>query len=172
MRKLFAILALFTLAACGKDDDANPSPTRGKLVNNNLAGLTYLTLDNKQVTLKSISTGKPMLVNYWATWCAPCVLELPSLIRLQETGMFDIITVSFDGDTARVKDFWAEKQLAPMTILFDRGGIKTSEQLGISGVPTTLILNSDLVVKGVEEGGREWDNAATQAKIYQALRGE
>lgn len=171
MRKLFATLALLALTACGQAaDEQTASPLRDKLRGQNLATFTYPNLDGQETTLQSLTTGKPVLVNYWATWCVPCVLELPSLLRLQQQGKFDVIAVSFDADPALVKQFWADKNLGALPLLFDRGGTKTGQSFGISGVPTTLVLDQQFVIQGLEEGGREWDHAATIAKIYTDLR--
>lgn len=172
MRKLITIFALLTLTACGKTEEEATATLATKLRGQSITELTYQTLDGQPATVKSLHTGKPLLVNYWATWCIPCVLELPSLLKLQQGGMLDVVAVSFDTDPETVKEFWARKNLGALPLLIDRGGAKTVETFGITGVPTTLILDQQLTIQGVEEGGREWDHASTQAKIYQTLRGE
>jgi thiol-disulfide isomerase/thioredoxin len=170
MRRLLTILALLALTACQPAEEQTGSPLRDKLRGQNLADLAYQSFRGDDTTLKSLHDGRPLLVNYWATWCVPCVLELPGLARLQDQGKFQIITVSLDVDPATVATFLENKQLTHLTVLFDRGGAKTAQRLGISSVPTTLVLDQQLVVQGVEEGGREWDHATTIAKVYDDLR--
>lgn len=169
MHKLFATFTLFALTACQPAEE-QPTALRDKLRGQSLSTFTYTNLDGREVTLQSVTTGKPVLVNYWATWCVPCVLELPSLVRLQQQGKFDVVTVSFDVDPATVKEFWAAKGLGKLPMLLDRGGAKTAQNLGVTGVPTTLILDQQMQIQGVEEGGREWDHASTIAKVYDDLR--
>jgi thiol-disulfide isomerase/thioredoxin len=169
MRKLFTLVALLALTACSQADQ-DASPLREKLRGTPMADLTYQAINGDEIALKTLHNGKPVLVNYWATWCVPCVLELPSLQRLEDQGMFQVITVSFDNDPAVVEAFLRDKNLPRLTVLFDRGGANTSQKLGVSGVPTTLILDQQLVLQGLEEGGREWDHASTIAKIYDDLR--
>jgi len=169
MRKFFTLVTLLALSACTPaSEEANP--LREKLRGTDLTSLAYQSISGDETTLKSLHNGKPVLVNYWATWCVPCVLELPSLKRLEDQGKFQVITVSFDNDPAVVENFLQDKKLSNLTVLFDRGGATTAQKLGVSGVPTTLILDQQLVLQGLEEGGREWDHAATIAKIYEDLR--
>jgi thiol-disulfide isomerase/thioredoxin len=170
MHKIFTLVVLLALSACSPASDEVANPLRDKLRGTDLASLAYQAMSGEETTLKSLHNGKPVLVNYWATWCVPCVLELPSLQRLEDQGKFQIITVSFDNDPTLVEKFLKDKNLPHLTVLFDRGGAVTGQKLGISGVPTTLILDQQLVLQGVEEGGREWDHAATIAKIYEDLR--
>lgn len=166
----FSALMVFTLAGCGQSADEFSSPLRDRLRGYNLADTTYLTLNGTPTSLQALHNGKPVVLNYWATWCPPCVMELPSLLRLEQQGAFQVITVSFDGNALDVRRFLKDNNLTGLTVLFDRGGALTSPKLGVNGLPTTLILDQTLTVHGVEEGGRAWDHAATTAKIYTDLR--
>ena len=96
--------------------------------------------DGKPVTLAAFR-GKPVLVNLWATWCAPCVAELPTLDALAKSGKVRVIAVSQDQDPATVAPFLGQRKVTlagyrdptlglslaykanmPMTILFDAQG--------------------------------------------------
>jgi thiol-disulfide isomerase/thioredoxin len=97
----------------------------------------------KPVTLATFK-GKPLLLNVWATWCAPCVREMPTLdaLALREKGALTVLAVSQDLEPAKVQPFLTEHKLTriagyldpdlqfttgmglslPMTILYDAGG--------------------------------------------------
>ena len=177
-----SVVALVLGAALGlgiawwtvSDDDsvANTNPAVQKLVGQNIGTLTYPTLAGVPTTIKALHDGRPVLLNFWATWCLPCVLELPSLQRLAATGRFQVITVSFDVRPEIVQQFLTKHGIADKTVLFDRGGQATASTLGVTGVPTTLVVGQDLTVYGVEVGGRTWDHADMQNKLYQILRQE
>ena len=97
--------------------------------------------DGKSVTLAAMR-GKPTLLNLWATWCAPCVKEMPTLDALaaRETGKLNVIALSQDLEPAKVADFW------------QKGGFKTlrpslDPKLAFStgmgaNLPTTILYDS------------------------------
>ena len=98
--------------------------------------------------------GRPALVNLWATWCAPCVAELPTLDALaaREAGALSVITVSQDSDgaaadgtpepaAAKVDAFFTKMKFAQLGAYLDaESAIMT--QLGISILPTTILYDA------------------------------
>src|SRR4051812_28354483 len=76
--------------------------------------LEFLNVDDKPLRLADL-TGKARLINLWATWCAPCVKEMPSLDRLQAVlpkDRFVVLPISLDGPSkAKVAPFYKEKKL-------------------------------------------------------------
>lgn len=103
------------------------------------------TLDNKEVSLKDFS-GKVVLLNFWATWCVPCVAEMPALERLYQ-GLkdknFEIVAVSMDPEesSAAVSKFVKEKGLS-FTILKDPE-MSIPPQFGVSGFPETYFVGKN-----------------------------
>lgn len=103
------------------------------------------TLDNKEVSLKDFS-GKVVLLNFWATWCVPCVAEMPALERLYQ-GLkdknFEIVAVSTDPEesSADVAKFVKEKGLS-FTILKDPE-MSIPPQFTVSGFPETFFLGKN-----------------------------
>ena len=102
--------------------------------------------------------GHPVLVNLWATWCAPCVKELPTLDALaaQETGKMAVVAVSMDmGGDAQVQPFWKSHGLAALTAYTDaKNGLLSAT--GAAELPTTILYDA----KGREvwrvSGGMDW----------------
>jgi thiol-disulfide isomerase/thioredoxin len=109
--------------------------------------VAFAAPDGKQVTLASFG-GRPLLVNLWATWCAPCIKELPSLAAARFEGV-RVLAVSQDLDAAKVRPFldgrglklepYVDTKLAlstayaanlPVTILYDAAGREVWRRTG------------------------------------------
>ncbi len=90
--------------------------------------------------------GKVVLVNFWATWCAPCRKEMPTLEALQrELGGadFQVLTIATGRNTeAAIKRFFAEAGVEELPILLDRKGALARE-MAVFGLPLTVLLDRD-----------------------------
>jgi thiol-disulfide isomerase/thioredoxin len=104
--------------------------------------------------------GKVVLLNIWATWCAPCRKEMPTLDRLQaELGGpdFEVIAVSMDrGGPDKVKKFFAEIGIEHLALNIDTSG-KAMFTLGAPGLPMTLLIDGKGKEIGRLIGPAEWD---------------
>lgn len=90
----------------------------------------------------TLPTGTPLLVNLWATWCAPCVKELPTLDAAAKAGAgrYIVVAVSQDMDPAKAKAFLARKPFAAIRPLFDP---KLSMSLAYqANLPTTILYDA------------------------------
>ncbi|MFZ5930764.1 MAG: TlpA family protein disulfide reductase [Pseudomonadota bacterium] len=118
--------------------------------------------------------GKVILVNFWATWCAPCRAEMPSLDRLQQAmggKDFEVVIVSLDrAGYAKAAAFLDEIGVKNLTTFIDPG-IKAARQLGALGLPVTLLLNRKGDEIGRVTGPAEWDSAEAKALIAQYVGG-
>ncbi len=116
--------------------------------------------------------GKVLLVNFWATWCAPCVKEMPSLNRLQaEMGKdkFLILPLSLDGPTrSKVAPFYTDNKLANLDIYFDQGR-KAMQALDVSVLPTTILIDKIGREIGRLEGDADWSRPEAAALMKAAL---
>jgi len=110
--------------------------------------------------------GMPILVNFWATWCAPCIAELPAL-QQAATSLADIdlviLLVSIDrGGATKALPFLNERGIvetkakAGMRFGFDRKA-NLPREMGVSGVPTSFLLSSDQTKSWLFKGPFEWD---------------
>lgn len=145
-------------------DDAPPMPAR-----------TLRDAAGNEATLASAYGGEVLVVNLWATWCAPCVEELPTLAALQRRFAgrgVEVVTISVDSEGDRAK---AERELArlsqgalPFWIDISRGVLFDVEA---PGMPITIIY-----VRGEERarlaGGADWSSEEAAALIEAALAGE
>ena len=89
--------------------------------------------------------GRPLLVNLWATWCGPCVVEMPSLDALaaRETGNLRILTISQDDNDGRrkVSDFFAAHHFARLEPYLD-SNMQIMRAVQVDTLPTTILYNS------------------------------
>ena len=80
MKKIITICCFTLLMGCNSSTSQNSNRNNLEL---NQKKSIYLDLENNEVNLSSFK-GKKILINYWATWCGPCIQEMPSLVRAQE----------------------------------------------------------------------------------------
>ena len=107
--------------------------------------LTFLDDQNKQVDLNNYK-GNLILLNFWATWCAPCKEEMPSLDLLQKHENLDKlkifpINVGQDNFETSLK-FFEDLKIKNLKIYFDPP-ITLAKKFGLRGIPTSIILNKD-----------------------------
>jgi thiol-disulfide isomerase/thioredoxin len=116
--------------------------------------------------------GQVLLVNFWATWCAPCVREMPTLDRLQADLAgedFEVIALSQDFDgLMSVPPFYQDHGLSNLEVYIDTRG-KIADALGVVVLPTTLLIDRDGRIVGGLEGPAEWDTPAVKALIRHYL---
>ena len=112
--------------------------------------------------------GQGVVMNFWATWCGPCVEEMPSLDRLATALQGDGITVlplsSDRGGAAQVKGFYAAHGVRNLAIWLDPQGV-AGRQLGLRGLPTTIILDRQGQEVARLEGAAAWDAPEKLAAI-------
>ncbi len=124
-----------------------------------LPELEFAGLDGKRRRLAAFR-GQPVVLNFWATWCAPCVKELPELDRLAVVGGITVLAVSADhGGADAVRPFLAAHKLPHLTVLLDPES-EAVHLLGLLGFPTTLILDAQARLRGRLEGPAAWAGAA------------
>ena len=114
--------------------------------------------------------GKIVFLNFWATWCPTCVVEMPSMEKLHrklKDRDFVLVSISLQDPAAEVKRFFKQNKLT-FTALLDSTG-KTVPGFGIRAIPTTLILDKTGRIIGRVMGTREWDSRESVAMFEQLI---
>ncbi len=115
--------------------------------------------------------GRVVLVNFWATWCAPCESEMPAMERLYQAlprDGFELMAVSIDGIAADVEGFQARYQLS-FPILLDRDQA-VYKRYQTMGVPESLLIDQRGRIVERYVGPREWDAGEYVERIRDLIR--
>jgi len=115
--------------------------------------------DGRRISLSEFK-GKIIILNFWATWCGPCLNEMPALDRLAKelpSDRFTVLTVTEDdGGIAVAKVFLERLELRATTTLADPGN-RLKRAFEVRGLPTTFVILPDGTVHGRVEGPIDWD---------------
>jgi thiol-disulfide isomerase/thioredoxin len=107
--------------------------------------------------------GKALLVNFWATWCAPCIEELPAMGKLQAMlggADFAVVTIALDEpDPAKVAPFLTAHGAGNLPALLD-GNRSVDKVLSISALPTSLLVDRDGMIRARLTGDADWNCGA------------
>ena len=104
--------------------------------------------------------GKPVVVNLWATWCQPCLQEMPSLERLQSefAGKLTVAAVSEDrGGAKQVTPFVEKLELRKVKVYLDPKS-DVGHAFNVRGLPTSIVIDAEGRVVGRVEGAAQWDS--------------
>jgi len=105
--------------------------------------------------------GKPLIVNFWATWCPPCRAEMPSLQRAWEQFEEDgigVVAINVGEDAETIGQF-TDKTPVTFPLLLDEKS-RTIEEWPVRGLPTTFVVDAEGRLAYVATGEREWDDPA------------
>ena len=162
---IFALAILQGLTSVAAGDVPESVGPQGFLIwesPRTLPELAFEDENGRPLTLADFQ-GKVILLNIWATWCAPCREEMPTLDSLQaQLGgeHFEVVALSVDHAGIRVVEkFYQETDVQHLRKYIDPSTLATST-LGIEGVPTTLLIDHDGREIGRLVGAAEWDSPA------------
>ena len=118
--------------------------------------------------------GKVVLLNVWATWCAPCRKEMPALDRLQQQlggRDFEVVALSIDrGGAVAVQAFCEEMDIRALAVYVDPAS-KATSKLRTVGIPTTILVDTQGRELWRKTGPAEWDTGEFLESVRRHLRG-
>jgi thiol-disulfide isomerase/thioredoxin len=162
-------LALICLPALAESPMGEP----GQLIETKPAKpvpvFTLTDLAQEQPTNLAVYKGKPVIVNLWATWCGPCVTEMPSLVKLaghlKDQGVA-VVAISEDrGGKFVVDPFLKEHGITGIDVFLDKT-MSTGKALKEATVlPMTILIDADGNEVGRVKGDRDWDSPASVAEL-------
>lgn len=116
-----------------------------------------LTDSERTVSLTQLR-GKPVLLNFWATWCPPCIEEMPSLVQLQKQlgDKVTILAVSEDADDAAYRQFVRDHNIDLLTVRDPKNVANTL--YGTFKFPETYVIDKDGVIRRKFIGAADWTN--------------
>ena len=134
---------------------------------------SFYTSNGKKINLNMFK-GAWLLVNFWATWCAPCISELPSLYNLKQnksSSKFKILLVSIDRAGPKVyKPFLKKLELSHLNSASDPKA-NLMRALKISGIPTTLLIDPNGYIVGMYTGDAKWDHPFAETLLMHYVDG-
>lgn len=130
----------------------------------------FIDEDGKTLTLEKFR-GKIVVLNLWATWCTPCVAEMPMLDRLQQqledVGVV-VIALSLDrGGPTAVREFYDEHGIEHLKIYVDPT-MRAQSTFNVIGLPTTILIDREGRDRGRLVGPAEWDEARAADLVLSA----
>ena len=141
----FLIIFIFLITNSFADDVSN---IKNLVINKDLKkydGLTFLNAKNKQLNIDNFK-GNLILLNFWASWCAPCKEEMPSLDSLQVNKDLDnlkIFPINVGQDNLeKASKFFEDLKIENLEIYFD-SPITLAQKFGLRGIPTSILINKD-----------------------------
>jgi len=148
--------------------DAGAAPQTHSLINRPAPGFTRTTLENERIDLAGLR-GRVVLLNFWATWCGPCQVEMPRFVQWQEKYRAEglsVVGVSMDDDSEPVRSFMLKRKLNyPIVMGDEKLGLAYG---GVLGLPVTYLIDRQGIIRALYKGETNLD--AMETAIRQLLR--
>jgi thiol-disulfide isomerase/thioredoxin len=160
MKHIYIFFLIGLLTQCSTSDKKSDSNDRDAIVLTDLSGKT-LNLDSHK--------GKVVFINFWATWCKPCIQEMPTLAIAQEKFKNENIVFLFasNEEPDQIEKF---QKKHPYDFQYVR--VENLEALNIQALPTTYIFDSEGKLKFSEAGLRAWDSVENIELISNIINNE
>ena len=162
----FLFSLMIALTGCVSQDPATRGPGSA-LIEKPAPDFTLRDLKGNQVSLSDFR-GQPVVLNFWATWCAPCRVEIPHLEALytkyKDQGLV-ILGMNTETDYMKVKRFAVPR--ISYTVLLD--GSTQAQKYDVSGIPCTYYIDREGIVRHRSVGFGPGDEALIEQKIKELL---
>ncbi len=130
------------------------------------------TLDGKTVRLSELRGKKVVLINFWATWCPPCRLEMPTMqqIYTEYKGKgFEILAINIEPDAQEeIQDFVKELRLT-FPVLLD-SDMKITRKYRLIGLPVSMLIDRKGIIRSKEIGYHDWTDRESRKRVESLLQ--
>ena len=173
MQKIIKIIILFIFLfiigifyiSLTRDTNYNTS----SLINKETPEFKIISFDNSNFfTRDDIKKNNYTLINFWASWCAPCKIEHPILMKLSQTKNLVILGINFKDKESQAKIFLSELGNPYDLLAKDKNG-KHSVKFGIYGIPESILINKELMIIQKFVGPLSVDDYNSIIKIIEQL---
>jgi peroxiredoxin len=164
LAKVNSVLAQMENMQRMQEESRKQQEALGIVIGKKFPDFTGTDIAGKPISIAKYK-GKVVLVDFWATWCGPCVGELPNVLAAYEkhhANGFEIVAISRDQDEALLKAFIEEKKM-PWQQYFDGRDNKIAEKYAISMIPTTFLLDGNGTLIARDLRGPELEKAVAEA---------
>lgn len=151
MNSLVAIFILIVFRGCSSGEKENPNSS-SELVRD-IDKIKLTDINGQAISLQQYE-GKTIFINFWATWCKPCVKEMPSIHEAQNAfeGKDIIFFLASDENPEQIREFSASHDYK-----FNYVRIQNPEEINVQTLPTTFIFNNAGDKVFMETGARRWN---------------
>lgn len=154
------LLSLFFIH-CSPPRQSAAAPAKPSDPNDVLAKIKMTDLDGKALDLKAYA-GKPIFLNFWATWCGPCHSEMPSVEKASKQFKDQITFLALSNESPSLIKSYVKKNKLTFNFAKLEG---TYLDVYVLVLPTTLLIDANGKVVEEEEGYRDWASASSIEKL-------
>ena len=171
MQKIIKIIILFIFLfvigifyiSLTRDTNYNTS----SLINKDTPEFKIISFDEANFyTRDDLKKNNYILINFWASWCAPCKIEHPILMKLSQTKNLMILGINFKDKETQAKTFLNELGNPYDLLAKDKNG-KQSVRFGVYGIPESILINKDLMIIQKFVGPLSFDDYKNIIKIIE-----
>ena len=136
------------------EPQSTPAPAQGSQVGNLAPNFQFQNPDGQTVALSDLQ-GRPVMLNFWATWCGPCRIEMPFIQEVFEDKVWSdqgliLLTVNGGESPAKVERFMRDNSHS-FPVLID-GKSNVSRAYNVRGIPTTFFIDKDGIIQDIKIG--------------------
>ncbi len=172
MTRLFLAILLFTALIGSAEASDFTTRYTPAAVPKRVPSFTFNDSNGRTLDLGDFK-GRYVLLNLWATWCGPCVREMPGLDALQQkisSKRLTVLAVSEDHEGINAAmSFYKRHELSHLPVLADQSG-RAPSLLHVDGLPTTLLIDPNGMEIGRIEGDADWDDSDTIAYLEKLMK--
>lgn len=130
------------------------------------------TLEGKTVRLSELRGKKAIIINFWATWCPPCRLEMPTMQQIYseyKAKGFEILAINIEPDAkAEIRDFMKELRLT-FPVLLD-SDMKVTRKYRLFGLPVSFLIDRRGIIQAKEVGYHDWIDKESRRRVESLLK--